>query len=67
MLTEVIHHIPEGLALGAVYAGHFMQINWYSDTTAFLIGVISGVPVPLLGIFTVIISGFFSTNTPLYN
>ena len=96
MLTEVIHHIPEGLALGAIYAGHFMQTNWYSDTTAFLLaiaiaaqnipealfvslpirekgeeagkaflmGVISGVPVPLLGIFTVIISVLFPKALP---
>ena len=88
MLTEVIHHVPEGIALGAIFAGYFLETNRISvfmalvlaiaiaiqnfpealfvslpvrdkgsnAGKAFLMGVISGVPVPLLGIFTVIIA-----------
>lgn len=96
MLTEVIHHIPEGIALGAIYAGHFMKIDWISASTAlvlaiaiavqnipealfvslpihengtntgkaFFMGVVSGVPIPLLGIITVIISLLFTSVLP---
>ena len=96
MLTEVIHHIPEGIALGAIYAGHFLEIDWISASMAlvlaiaiavqnvpeglfvslpikengtntgksFFMGVISGVPIPLFGIITVIISLLFSNVLP---
>ncbi len=96
MLSEVIHHIPEGIALGAVYAGHFLKIEWISVSTAlvlalaiavqnipealfvslpirehgtntgkaFFMGIVSGVPIPLLGIITVIISLLFPTILP---
>ena len=96
MLTEVIHHVPEGIALGAIYAGHFLKIDWISVTTAlvlaiaiaiqnipealfvslpikeqgtntgkaFFMGVVSGVPIPLLGIITVIISLLFTDILP---
>jgi len=96
MLTEVIHHIPEGVALGAIYAGHFLETEWISVSTAlvlaiaialqnipealfvslpiyekgantgkaFLMGVISGVPIPLLGIITVIVSLLFPNILP---
>ena len=96
MLSEVIHHIPEGIALGAIYAGHFLKTEWISASTAlvlaiaiavqnipealfvslplrekgtntgkaFFMGVISGVPIPLLGIITVIISLLFPDALP---
>ncbi len=96
MLTEVIHHIPEGIALGTIYAGHFMKLDWISASTAlvlaiaiavqnipealfvslpihengtntgkaFFMGVVSGVPIPLLGIITVIISLLFTSVLP---
>ena len=96
MLTEVIHHIPEGIALGAIYAGHFLKIEWISASTAlvlaiaiavqnipealfvslpirekgtntgkaFFMGVVSGVPIPLLGIITVIIALLFPNSLP---
>ncbi len=96
MLTEVIHHIPEGIALGAIYAGHFLKIQWLSASMAlvlaiaiavqnipealfvslpirengtntgkaFFMGVLSGVPIPLLGIITVIIALLFPDILP---
>ena len=96
MLTEVIHHIPEGIALGAIYAGHFLKTEWISVSTAlvlaiaialqnipealfvsfpihekgtntgkaFFMGVVSGVPIPLLGIITVIVSLLFPNILP---
>jgi zinc transporter ZupT len=96
MLTEVIHHIPEGIAIGAIYAGHFLKTEWISASTAlvlaiaiavqnipealfvslpikekgintgksFLMGVISGVPIPLLGIITVITALLFPGALP---
>lgn len=96
MLTEVIHHIPEGIALGAIYAGHFLKIQWLSASMAlvlaiaiavqnipealfvslpirengtntgkaFFMGVVSGVPIPLLGIITVIIALLFPDILP---
>ena len=39
MLTEVIHHIPEGIALGAIYAAHFLEIDWISSTMAAVLAV----------------------------
>lgn len=96
MLTEVIHHIPEGIALGAIYAGHFLKTEWISVSTAlvlaiaialqnipealfvslpihekgtntgkaFFMGIVSGVPIPLLGIITVIVSLLFPNILP---
>ncbi|MCR5254841.1 MAG: manganese efflux pump [Acetatifactor sp.] len=96
MLTEVIHHVPEGIALGSIYAGFFMKTDWISASTAFVLavtiaiqnfpeaifvalpirekgtemgksffmGVISGVPVPLLGIFTLIVIVLFPEVLP---
>lgn len=96
MLTEVIHHIPEGISLGVIYAGHFMKTEWISvsaalvlavaiaiqnipealfvslpirekgSTTgkAFFMGIVSGVPIPLLGIITVIVVLLFPAVLP---
>lgn len=96
MLTEIIHHIPEGIALGAIYAGHFMETKWILASMAvvlaiaiaiqnfpealfvalpirekgneagpsFFMGIISGAPVPLLGIFTVIVTVLFPNALP---
>ena len=96
MLTEVIHHIPEGIALGSIYAAHFMKTEWISSTVAlvlaiaialqnipeamyvslpireqgtrtgkaFFMGIVSGVPIPLLGIITVVIVVLFPEALP---
>lgn len=96
MLTEVIHHIPEGIALGAIYAAHFMETEWVSSTVAvvlaiaiaiqnipeaiyvslpirdsgskngkaFFMGIISGVPIPLLGIIIVVAAILFPEALP---
>ncbi|MBR2524757.1 MAG: manganese efflux pump [Clostridiales bacterium] len=96
MLKEIIHHIPEGIALGAVYAAHFMKAQWISTSLAiimaialaiqnipeainvslplrdkgtgtgkaFFMGIVSGVPIPLLGIITVVIATLFPIALP---
>ncbi|MCR5502982.1 MAG: manganese efflux pump [Lachnospiraceae bacterium] len=96
MLTEVIHHIPEGIALGAIYAAHFMKTSWVSTSVAlvlavaiaiqnipeaicvslpirdtgsgtgkaFFMGIVSGVPIPLLGIITVVAVVLFPDMLP---
>lgn len=96
MLTEVIHHIPEAIALGAIYAAHFMKTEWISSSVAivlavalalqnipeaiyvalpirrtgtgngkaFFMGVVSGVPIPLLGIITVVGVVLFPGSLP---
>ena len=96
MLTEVIHHIPEGIALGSIYAAHFMKTEWISSSVAvvlaiaialqnipeaiyvslpirvqgsragkaFFMGIVSGVPIPLLGIVTVVIVVLFRSSLP---
>lgn len=96
MLTEVIHHIPEGIALGSIYAAHFMKTEWISSSVAvvlaiaiafqnipeaiyvsfpireqgtgtgkaFFMGVVSGAPIPLLGVVTVVIVVLFSGSLP---
>ena len=96
MLTEVIHHIPEGIALGAIFAAHFMKTEWISSSVAFVLaiavalqnipeaiqvslpireagtkvgkaffmGVVSGVPIPLLGIITVVVVVLFPNALP---
>ena len=96
MLSEVIHHVPEGMAIGAVYAGLFLRTDWISvptamimavamavqnfpealfvsmplrdkgtgKGTAFLMGVVSGAPVPLMGVVTVIATVLFPFLLP---
>ncbi len=91
MLSEVIHHIPEGIALGTIYAAHFMKTDWISASTAFVLaiavavqnfpealfvslpirdkgngvgkaffmGVISGVPVPIMAMITLVVVVIF--------
>ncbi len=39
MLAEVIHHIPEGIALGAIYAAHFMETDWIPASTPLFLAV----------------------------
>ena len=96
MLKEIIHHIPEGIALGAIYAAHFMKTEWISSSVAivlaiaialqnipeamcvslplrdvvsktgkaFLMGSVSGVPIPLFGIITVVLIVLFPSVLP---
>ena len=96
ILKEIIHHIPEGIALGAIYAAHFMKSEWISSSVAlvlaiaialqnipealcaslplrdvvaktgkaFLMGLVSGVPIPLLGIITVVLVVLFPSVLP---
>ena len=37
MLSEVIHHVPEGIAVGALFAGHFLGVPWISASTAMIL------------------------------
>ena len=39
MLTEVIHHIPEGITLGSIYAAHFMKTEWISSYAALVLAI----------------------------
>ena len=96
VLKEVIHHIPEGIALGAIYAAHFMKTEWISSSVAlvlavaialqnipealnvslwlrdagtrtgkaFLMGVVSGAPIPLFGIIMVVLVVLFPGVLP---
>lgn len=96
VLSEIIHHVPEGIAVGAVYAGF---LNGSGDVTltvalaltlgialqnvpegafvssplrdsgeekgkSFLMGVISGVVEPILGIATIILVSAFPGTLP---
>lgn len=96
VLSEIIHHVPEGMAVGAVYAGF---LNGSGDVTiavalaltigialqnipegafvssplrdrgeekgkSFLMGVISGVVEPILGIATIILVNAFPGSLP---
>lgn len=96
ILKEIIHHIPEGIALGAIYASHFMKTEWISSSVAlvlaiaialqnipeamfaslplkdvvsntgkaFLMGSVSGAPIPILGIVTVVLVVLFPGVLP---
>jgi putative Mn2+ efflux pump MntP/zinc transporter ZupT len=96
MLAEVIHHVPEGLALGAIYAAHFLETDWIPASTplflavalaiqnfpealfvslpvmekgtgkgkAFFMGVVSGVPIPIVAVFVLIIVVLFPAALP---
>lgn len=96
VLKEVIHHIPEGYALGAIYAAHFMKTEWVSSSVAlalaiaialqnipealyvslwlresgtktgkaFLMGMVSGAPIPLIGIIIVVLAVLFPGLLP---
>ncbi len=95
-LKEVIHHVPEAVALGSIYGANFMKTEWISSSIAlvlsfaialqnipeaiylslwlkengtkngkaFLMGVMSGAPIPLLGIFTVVLVVFIPALLP---
>ena len=39
MMSEVIHHIPEGFALGAVYAGYYLESGWISSSAAIIMAI----------------------------
>ncbi len=39
MLAEVIHHVPEGIALGAIYAAHFMETDWIPASTPLFLAI----------------------------
>ena len=96
MLSELIHHVPEGVAVGAVYAGFLNKSGSVTLAVAlalavgmalqnipeaafvsspirnrgeekgksFLMGVISGVVEPILGIATVILVNAFPAILP---
>ena len=96
MLAELIHHVPEGIALGAIFASHFMQTEWIPNSTplflaiaiavqnfpealfvslpvmekgigkgrAFFMGVVSGVSVPLIAVFILVIVTLFPESLP---
>ncbi len=96
MLNEVIHHIPEGIALGGIYAANFLETRWLPSSVtlvlavaialqnipealyvslplrdngtrtgkAFFMGIVSGVPIPLLGIITVVAAVLFPGALP---
>lgn len=96
VLSEIIHHVPEGMAVGAVYAGFLASDSEVTLAVAlaltigiaiqnipegafvssplrdsgqergksFLMGVISGVVEPLLGIATVILVNAFPATLP---
>lgn len=96
MLSEIIHHLPEGVAFGSIIAGHLMEASWIpfsaalilsigialqsfpealfislpiaehsSDTgKAFFIGTLSGIPIPFLGVLTMVIVLLFPVILP---
>jgi len=96
MLAELIHHVPEGITLGAIYAAHFMKTEWIPYSTplflavaiavqnfpealfvslpimekgsgrgrAFFMGVVSGVSIPLIAVFVLIIANLFPSFLP---
>lgn len=96
VLSEIIHHVPEGMAVGAVYAGFLNKADGITGAVAlalsigiaiqnipegafvshplrtggeekgksFLMGVVSGVVEPILGIVTIIIVNAVSSSLP---
>ena len=96
MLAELIHHVPEGIALGAIFAANFMQTEWIPESTpiilaiaiavqnfpealfvslpimeqgtgkgkAFFMGVVSGMSIPLLAVFVLVVVTLFPSVLP---
>lgn len=96
MLSELIHHVPEGIALGAIFAANFMQTEWIPGSTplilaiaiaaqnfpealfvslpikeqgtgkgrAFFMGVVSGMSIPLIAVFVLVIVTLFPEALP---
>ena len=96
MMAEIIHHVPEGIALGAVYAGYYLQSSWVISSAAvilsiaiavqnfpeamfvamplrekgtevgkaFLMGCISGISVPLMGVITIALAVLIPAMLP---
>lgn len=98
MLSEIIDHVPEGAALGVIYAGYCLETDWISAPLplilaialsvqnfpealfvslplkekgtaagrAFLMGVLSGVPTPLLAVITLLVTIIFPVMLPYF-
>ena len=96
VLAELLHHAPEGIALGAVYAASFLSEGMISEIVplilsvalalhnipeaillaaadreegagvhrSFFAGVLSGAPIPILGIITLILTVLFPPALP---
>ncbi len=96
LLSELLHHAPEGIAIGAVYAASFLRDNLipayvplilsaalalhnvpeailfaaYDRESgagvhrSFLTGILSGAPVPIFGIVTLILMVLFPAALP---
>ena len=96
MLSEIIHHLPEGVAFGSIIAGHLMEAAWIpfsaalilsigislqsfpealfislpiaehrsGNEKAFFIGTLSGIPIPFLGVLTMVIILLFPASLP---
>ena len=96
MLSELIHHVPEGIALGSIFAANFMQTEWIPGSTplilaiaiaaqnfpealfvslpikeqgtgkgrAFFMGVVSGMSIPLIAVFVLVIVTLFPEALP---
>ena len=39
MISELIHHVPEGIALGAIFAANFMQTEWIPGSTPLILAI----------------------------
>ena len=96
LLAELLHHAPEGIALGAIYAACFLSEGMIAEIIplilsislalhnipeaillatsdreegagvhrSFFAGVLSGAPVPILGIITLILTVLFPPALP---
>ena len=96
MLSELIHRVPEGSALGAIFAAYFMLTRWSPRSTplilaiaiaaqnfpealfvslpikeqgtgkgrAFFMGVVSGMSIPLIAVFVLVIVTLFPETLP---
>ncbi|MBQ4000764.1 MAG: manganese efflux pump, partial [Lachnospiraceae bacterium] len=96
VLAELLHHAPEGIALGAVYAASFLSEGMIAEIVplilsialalhnipeaillaaadreegagvhrSFFAGVLSGAPIPILGIITLILTVLFPPALP---
>ena len=73
VFAVTLHNIPEGMAVGVVYAGYLagiismpLKAEGMSKGKAFLYGVLSGVVEPIGAVLTVVASGFIIPVLPYF-
>ncbi len=66
ILAVTLHNIPEGMAVGVVYASMPLRAEGMSKSRTFLYGMLSGIVEPIASVVTIIASSFITGLLPYF-